>query len=186
MPSLHDIQKRTGVPMRHLRALYAADLLKADPPDEFLETFARSMQSGHALSVAQALYVLSRDDLPPELQRYGERIDAGMYDLGDIARDAAPWSIAQAIENAAENPDDLNKLAQWARSLLDALPRGRTVSHQWLSVRLLYNVPAVHRDRALTRWHRVSRLLREHSLLAFAWRREHGKIVYLKPKPLDI
>lgn len=184
MATLEKIAALSGVPMRHLVKLHKAGFLNADDPDEFAIKFAESLRRGNPLSVAQRLYAIHRNfKLSAHLVPYQERIMDSVESLGDIEGQAAPWSLSQRIEGAAnDNPADIEAIALWARQTLDTLPKSRTVDHAWLACRLLLNVPEIHIERMLRKWWKVNRLIRAHSAFADCWQKDGTKIRYHKPR----
>lgn len=133
--NIHDISRRTHIPLGSLRKLERLGVLMLDEEHDAAPAIRLHLGRNQQMSVAHLLALLDTPALVDDLGKYVDRAKGQVAALGDIKASAAPREVTAEIPEASKGkPDALRTLADWAKSILPAEP----VSYHWLAVRLLF------------------------------------------------
>lgn len=133
--NIHDISRRTHIPLGSLRKLERLGVLMVDDEHDLAPAIRLHLGRNQQMSVAYLLALLDTPALVDDLGKYVDRAKGQVAALGDVKATAAPREVTAEIPEAAKGkPDALRALADWAKAILPADP----VPYHWLAVRLLF------------------------------------------------
>lgn len=157
---IDDIAAKHKIPLKHLKTLARAGLLKHDKEDPRVEAMRRTLRNGNALSVLQLITLLQEPALTRALGHYEERAkqQVAAIEPGTVKRQAFDEQAKNHIFGAAiMNAESLGALVS---VILKTLPAGMT--YHALGVRMLWNVPENRRKQTANYLRLAIRNLRNH------------------------
>lgn len=152
-----------------------------DDNDSAVDAMRSYLAKGVGITTTQLVDLIENPSWLLSLGRYAEKAEQALAALGDPQGQVAPKEVVANIMEAAKGePEAVQILVDWLRSIIPASP----VNHAFIATRLLLGIPATIRNSEASRIPRALLNARQHPDFANFWHLEKGvsrnKTVYQK------
>lgn len=145
--NIYEIAAAQNVHVGKVRKILQAAKIPYTEPSGAASSLRYGLSRNHQLTAVQMLMLLEDARLFRALGKYETLARTQIFWLGDVQPDAAPPTVTAYIADAAGGDDQAATIiASWIKRVLPDRP----VSHHWIAVRLLFNLPPNLRKAAST------------------------------------